>query len=56
MIWPILEARAELQKYFSSVFVSNENSEINWPLATGFGSYFHEEGINSSPNDVPLDL
>ena len=25
-------------------------------LATGFGSYFHEEGINSSPNDVPLDL
>ena len=25
-------------------------------LATGCGSYFHEEGINSSPNDVPLDL
>ena len=28
MIWPILEARAELQKYFSSVVGWNENFEI----------------------------
>ena len=28
IIRPILEARAELQKYFSSVFGSNENFEI----------------------------
>ena len=36
MIWPILEARAEIQKYFRSFFGSNENFnfafEINWPL------------------------
>ena len=28
MIWPILEARAEIQKYFRLFFGSNENSKI----------------------------
>ena len=28
MIWPILEARAEIQKYFRSFFRSNENFKI----------------------------
>ena len=28
MIWPILEARAEIQKYFLSDFGSNENIQI----------------------------
>ena len=36
MIWPILEARAEIQKYFHLFFGSNENFafEIYWPLGT----------------------
>ena len=38
MIWPILEAMAEIEKYFRSFFGSNENLkfafEINWPLDT----------------------
>ena len=36
MIWPILEASAEMQKYFRSYLVqiktSKSHSEINWPL------------------------
>ena len=36
MIWPILEARAEIQKYFRSFLVqmkaSKSHSEIIWPL------------------------
>ena len=28
MIWPILEARAEMQKYFNLFFGSNENFKI----------------------------
>ena len=28
MIWPILEARAEIQKYFRSFLGSNENFKI----------------------------
>ena len=39
MIWPILEAKAEIQKYFCSFLVeiktSKSHSEINWPLAAG---------------------
>ena len=31
MIWPILEARAEIQKYFGSFFGSNENFKICFP-------------------------
>ena len=38
MIWPILEARAETQKYFCSFFEQMKTSkfafEIYWPLAT----------------------
>ena len=35
MIWPILEARAEIQKYFRSFFGSNENFKICfWDLLT----------------------
>ena len=36
MIWPILEARAEIEKYFCSFFVQMKTSksafEINWPI------------------------
>jgi hypothetical protein len=36
MIWPILEARAEIEKYFRSFLVQMKTSkftfEINWPL------------------------
>ena len=28
MIWPILEAKAEIEKYFRSVFGSNENFKV----------------------------
>ena len=28
MIWPILEARVEIEKYFRSFFGSNENFKI----------------------------
>ena len=39
MIWPILEARAEIQKYFRSFLVQmntfKNHSEINWPLGQG---------------------
>jgi hypothetical protein len=43
MIWPILEARAEIQKYFRWFLVQMKTSkfafEINWPLGTAASKY-----------------
>ena len=33
MIWHILEARAEIEKYFHSFKTSKSHSEMIWPLA-----------------------
>ena len=41
MIWPILEARAEIQKYFRSFFGSNENFKICFPDLLTFRQGVH---------------
>ena len=58
MIWPILESRAEIQKYFRSFFGSNENLkiclEINWPLGYGMHLYILpcNLGFSSMPSST----
>ena len=44
MIWPILEARAEIQKYFCSFFGSNEE------IQESFWNYLTFKGKNKSEN------
>ena len=39
MIWPILEARAEIQKYFRPFFDSNENFVIGFQDLLTFSKY-----------------
>ena len=47
MIWPILEARAEIQKYFRSFLVQMKTlkfaSEVYWPLKSKYNEmYIHK--------------
>ena len=51
MIWPILEARAEIELYFCSFFGSNENFKICfWNQLT-----FRQQ-INSAPDQLSIPL
>ena len=45
MIWPILEARAEIEKYFLSFFGSNENFKICFRNQLTFSAYLKKDVI-----------
>ena len=43
MIWPILEAKAEIQKYFRSFFGSNEDIQMSFWNYLTFSTVFLSE-------------
>ena len=48
MIWPILEACAEIQKYFHSFFCSNEDIQKSFWNYLTFMKFYHKEYILGS--------